>query len=68
MLKACAFDPGYTPVDDARLLKQTTPEPERWLHDREYPAAERGFVPVVVSFAIFQKYFVTGLTGGAIKS
>lgn len=25
-------------------------------------------VPVVVSFAFFQKYFVTGLTGGAIKS
>ena len=25
-------------------------------------------VPVVVSFALFQRYFVTGLTGGALKS
>jgi ABC-type glycerol-3-phosphate transport system permease component len=31
-------------------------------------AAFISIVPVVVSFAIFQKYFVTGLTGGAIKS
>jgi ABC-type glycerol-3-phosphate transport system permease component len=31
-------------------------------------AAFISVVPVVVSFAIFQKYFVTGLTGGAIKS
>ena len=31
-------------------------------------AAFISIVPVVVSFAFFQKYFVTGLTGGAIKS
>ncbi len=31
-------------------------------------AAFISIVPVVVSFGIFQKYFVTGLTGGAIKS
>ncbi len=31
-------------------------------------AAFISIVPVVVSFAFFQKYFVAGLTGGAIKS
>jgi multiple sugar transport system permease protein len=31
-------------------------------------AAFISIVPVVASFAIFQRYFVTGLTGGAIKS
>ncbi len=31
-------------------------------------AAFISVVPVVVSFALFQKYFVTGLTGGALKS
>jgi multiple sugar transport system permease protein len=31
-------------------------------------AAFISIVPVVTSFAIFQKYFVTGLTGGAIKA
>ncbi len=31
-------------------------------------AAFISIVPVVVSFAFFQKYFVTGLTGGALKT
>jgi ABC-type glycerol-3-phosphate transport system permease component len=30
-------------------------------------AAFISIVPVVTSFAIFQKYFITGLTGGAVK-
>jgi ABC-type glycerol-3-phosphate transport system permease component len=31
-------------------------------------AAFISVVPVVISFALFQRYFVTGLTGGALKS
>jgi multiple sugar transport system permease protein len=31
-------------------------------------AAFVSVVPVVASFALFQRYFVTGLTGGALKS
>ncbi len=31
-------------------------------------AAFISIVPVIISFAIFQKYFVTGLTGGAVKA